>query len=232
MATTNVNSGIDGLVRQSSTISYANAVGGSGNFNSSTVNQVANVKSGITFFCGRTYYRFDTTGIATDQVASAATITLDMNSQRGSTADDTEVHKFFNSTDHSSTFGSALFDTVGDAVSDEVDVGNTLGATLVFTLDSTGLAYINTQIAAGNQCAFLQRCQNDFEASPSDPAGINFRAFSDFEDGVTSERPILSITHDTGVSGFGHDVISVASGNISKVNGVATANIGKVISVD
>ena len=34
------------------------------------------------------------------------------------------------------------------------------------------------------------------------------------------------------VTGYGHDVLGVDSGDIGEVNGVATANIGKVISVD
>ena len=164
MATTNIQSGIDGLVRQDSNTSYAQAVGGSGNFSSTTTNNVANVLiAGTTFFCGRTYYRFDTTGIATDQVATAAFLIVQLESAQGGTTDNTEKHKIFNSTDHSSTFGSALFDTIGNAMGNAVDVGNTANEFLSFEFDSTGLAYINTQIAAGNQCAFLQRCQNDYQ---------------------------------------------------------------------
>ena len=233
MATTIVNSGVDGLVRQSSTTSYQDAVNGSGNFASNTTNQVANVNTSTTFFCGRTYYQFDTTGISTDQVATAATIIVRLSGKRGGTTDDTENNKFFSSTNHTATSTtSALYDTIGDAVSDVVDVGDTTGTTLTFTLDSTGLSYINTQIAAGNPCAFLQRCQNDYQNPGTDPSGVNFRTFNDFEDATFSFRPKLSITHDTAVSGFGHNVLGVASANISKVNGVASANIGKVIGVD
>ena len=194
MPQTDVNSGIDGLVRNSSATSFADAVSGAGDF-SGTNNQVANVNTGTTFFCGRCYYRFDTTGIATDQVATEARITVRLSAIRGGTTDDTEIHKFFNSTDHSSTFGSALFDTVGDAVTDAVDVGSTIGAQLTFILNSTGLSYINTQIAAGNQCAFLQRCQNDYQNPGSTPSGVNTRTFNTFDDGTTSFRPVLAITH-------------------------------------
>ena len=35
-----------------------------------------------------------------------------------------------------------------------------------------------------------------------------------------------------GATGFGHNVIGVASANIGKINGVETANVGKVIGVD
>ena len=187
MPTSFIQSGIDGLVRQDSGTSYAQAVGGSGNFNSSTTNNVANVNTGTTFFCGRSYYRFDTTSIATNQVATAAFIIVQLESAQGGTTDDTEIHKFFNSTDHSSAFGSALFDTIGDAVTDAVDVGNTADDYAVFTLDSTGLAYINTQIAAGNHCAFLQRCQNDYQNPGTDPSGVNFRVFTDFEDATSAD---------------------------------------------
>jgi len=233
MATTIVNSGVDGLVRHSSTTSFAQAVSGGGNFGSNTANQVANVATSTTFFCGRTYYQFDTTGISTDQVATAATIIVRLSGKRGGTTDDTENNKFFSSTNHTATSTtSALYDTIGDAVSDVVDVGDTTGTTLTFTLDSTGLSYINTQIAAGNPCAFLQRCQNDYQNPSSNPSGINFRTFNDFEDATSAFRPKITITHSTGVSGFGHDVLGVSSGNISKVIGVATANIGKVIGVD
>ncbi len=195
MATTNVNSGLGGLVRQDSATSFADAVAGSGNFNSSVNFNVAYVNAG-TFFCGRCYYRFDTTGIATNQVATAATITVNLSGTRGGTDDNMEVHKFFNSTDASSTFGSALYDTIGNAVTDAVDVGNTIGATLVFTLDSTGLAYINTQIAAGNQCAFLQRSQGDYQNPGTDPSTVSTRSFNTFADSTAGLRPILSITHD------------------------------------
>ena len=89
-----------------------------------------------------------------------------------------------------------MYDTVGDEVTDAVDVGSFVGAQLVYVLNSTGLNYINTQIAAGNQCAFLQRCQNDYQNPGSTPSGVNTRTFNDFGDGTTSFRPVLSITHD------------------------------------
>ena len=234
MATTIVNSGVDGLVRQSSTTSYAQAVSGGGNFASNTANQVANVATSTTFFCGRAYLQFDTTGISTDQVATSVTIQVTLQATRGGTTDDTENHKLFSSTNHTATSTtSALFDTVDESVSNVVDVGSTLGVTLAFTLDDAGLTYVNTQIAAGNPCAFLQRCQNDYQNPGTDPSGINFRAFRDFEDATSSVRPKMTIVHDThGVSGFGHNVSGVASANIANINGVVTANIGKVNTVD
>ena len=230
MATTIVNSGVDGLVRQSSTTSFLQAVQGSGNFASNTTNQVANVLSGVTFFCGRTYYQFDTTGISTDQVATSVTIQIRLSGKRGGTTDNTENHKLFSSTNHTATSTtSALFNTSDDSVSDVVDVGAATGVTLTFTLDSTGLAYVNTQIAAGNPCAFLQRCQNDYQNSGTDPSGVNFRTFSDFEDSTSAFRPKITITH--GVSGYGHNVIGISSGDISTVKGIATADIDNVIDV-
>jgi hypothetical protein len=233
MPTSNIITGVDGLARQSSTTSFQDAVNGSGNFATDFTNQVANVKTSTTFFCGRAYYQFDTTGISTDQVATAATVQVRLLGKRGGTSDDTENHKLFSSTNHTVTsVSTAVYNTSGDAVSDVVDIGDTNGTTLTFTLDSTGLSYINTQIAAGNPCAFLQRCQNDYQNPSSNPSLINFRTFNDFEDATVAFRPKLSITHDTAVSGFGHNVLGVASANISKVKGVATANIGKVIGVD
>ena len=199
MAQTDVNSGIGGLVRQDSVTSYADAVAGSGNFSTTSNFNVAYVNAGGTFFCGRTYFRFDTTGIATDQVATEARITLRLSATRGVTDDNMEIHKFFNSTDHSSTFGNALYDTIGSAVTDAVDVGNTIGASLTFIVNSTGLSYINTQIAAGNQCAFLQRCQGDYQNPGTDPTTVSTRSVNTFADATTSFRPILSITHDTPV---------------------------------
>ena len=232
MATTIVNSGVDGLVRQSSTTSFLQAVQGSGNFASNTTNQVANVLSGVTFFCGRTYYQFDTTGISTDQVATSVTIQIRLSGKRGGTTDNTENHKLFSSTNHTATSTtSALFNTSDDSVSDVVDVGNATGVTLGFTLDSTGLTYVNTQIAAGNPCAFLQRCQNDYGDPLTNPSGVNFRTFSDFEDATSSFRPKMTIVHDTGTSGYGHNVIGVSSGDISTVKGIATADIDNVIDV-
>ena len=232
MATTIVNSGVDGLARQSSTTSFLQAVLGSGNFASNTTNQVANVNTGTTFFCGRTYLQFDTTGIATDQVATAATVQIRLSGKRGGTTDNTENHKLFSSTNHTATSTStAVYNTSDDAVSDVVDVGNATGVTLTFTLDSTGLTYINAQIAAGNPCAFLQRCQNDYGDPLTNPSGVNFRTFSDFEDGTSASRPKMTITHDTGTSGYGHNVIGVSSGDISTVKGIATADIDNVIDV-
>mgnify|MGYP003119499087 CR=1 FL=1 len=229
MPTTDISSGLDGLVRQSSTTSFAQAVSGGGNFSSGTFNQVANVQSGTTFFCGRTFFQFDTTSIATDQVATAATITVRLSAKRGGTTDDTENHKMFISTNHAGAFGNSSFDTVGDACSDVVDVASIVGASLTFTLDSTGIAYINTQLGAGNKCAFLQRCQNDYQNPGVDPSGVNFRTFNDLEDATSAFRPVLSITHDTSTTGFGNNVIGVGSGNIAEVIGVATANIEEII---
>ena len=219
MPTTNIQSGIDGLVRQSSNTSYADAVGGSGNFNATT-NNVANVNTGTTFFCGRTYYRFDTTGIATDQVATSAAIIVQLESSNGGTTDDTEIHKFFNSTDHSSAFGSALFDTIGDAVTDAVDVGSTPDDFALFTLDSTGLAYINTQIAAGNQCAFLQRCQNDYQNPGSTPSGVNTRTFNNFDNATSTDRPLLRITHDTPSTSTDKGMLTIHSNTIIVSSGL------------
>ena len=220
MPTTQINSGIDGLVRQDSGTSYAQAVGGSGNFNSSTTNNVANVNTGTTFFCGRSYYRFDTTSIATNQVATAAFLIVQLESAQGGTTDNTEKHKIFNSTDHSSTFGSALFDTIGNAMGNAVDVGNTANEFLSFEFDSTGLAYINTQIAAGNQCAFLQRCQNDYQNPNTDPSAVSFRVFTDFEDATSGDRPLLRIVHDTPSANTDKGMLTIHSNTIIVSSGL------------
>ena len=235
MATTIINSGDDGTVRQNSATSYQAAVNGSGNGGFTTFNQTTHLFNAfIGHLCSRAYIRFDTTGIATDQVATGATIILTLQSQRGATDDNSELHKFFISTDHTSAISAGLYDEIGDGASDEVDVGNTVGSTSTFTLDSTGIAYINTQIAAGDECAFLLRCHADYDDPTTNATGVNFRTFRDFEDSTTSLRPKLTITHDTGAgaSGFGHNVLGVASANIGSINGIATANIGKVNTVD
>jgi len=42
----------------------------------------------------------------------------------------------------------------------------------------------------------------------------------------------VEVTYVESVSGYGHDVIGLASANIGKINTVATANVGKVNSLD
>jgi len=82
------------------------------------------------------------------------------------------------------------------------------------------LAYINTQIAAGNQCAFLQRCQNDYQNPGSDPSGVNFRVFTDFDNATSTDRPLLRITHDTPSTSTDKGMLTIHSNTIIVSSGL------------
>tara|TARA_R100001443_G_scaffold113230_1_gene127634 strand:- start:3286 stop:3831 length:546 start_codon:yes stop_codon:yes gene_type:complete len=91
----------------------------------------------------------------------------------------------------------------------------------VSSLSVTSSSYFNYQFGASFPGGF----------SDSDADTLSIRL--DTTGGTQVFIAEIFVTIDyTGVSGYGHDVNSLASANIGKVNTVATANIGKVNSVD
>ena len=187
---------VDGWVRGSAGGSHANAVAANGSFSVNLQGNTAYVSVFGTYFCARTYYRFDTTGLSTDAVISSAHIQVVLGGPRGSTGDATEVHKLFKSSDNSSSFGSSLYQTItSTASSTAVDVGNTDNSTHNLTIDGDLLTYLKDQVAAGAKPAFLLRNKGDYDvATEGNPTGVNTRAFDGTAAGVYVD-PFLSITY-------------------------------------
>jgi hypothetical protein len=185
----------DCWVRGQSNTSSADAVAANGSLLIDNRGNTAYVNAGGNYYCARTYYRFDTTALPTNAVASESTITINHISARGSTADATEVHKLFSSSDNSSSASSALYQTItSTGASTTTDVSNTVG-TKVMAVDGDLLTYLNTQLAAGAKPAFLLRNKGDYDvATEGNASGVNTRAF----DGTASgTAPVLKIIYET-----------------------------------
>ena len=194
MPTTTYTTEEDCWLRAQSTTSSAAAVAANGSFVRDNSGNTAYVQAGSNYFYARTYYRYDTTSLATSVTATSASIHVKMTAGRGSTADATEVHKLFASSDNSSSVFPALYQTITTTASDTAtDVGNSVD---VFDLPIDGdlLTYLNTQIAAGAKPAFLLRNKGDYDvATEGNASGINTRSFAAGD----STFCVLSITYTT-----------------------------------
>lgn len=76
---------------------------------------------------------------------------------------------------------------------------------------------------------FMDYTNDYLNSAPGSASTVNCGAYYTDNTG-TSKDPYIEYTE--AVSGYTHDVIGVAAASIGKVNTVATANIGKIISVD
>ena len=189
----------DGWVRGGSTSSSADAVAAYGSYAGDNKGNTAYVKAGITYFCARTYYRFDTTSLSTGAVATSAFIQIQLGAARGGTTDAIEVHKLFKSSDNSSSFSASLYETITSVSSNTTtDVGNVNNSNHQFVIDGDLLDYLNEQIAAGAKPAFLLRNKGDYDvATEGNASGINTRAMDGTADSVD---PFLSITYSEAVT--------------------------------
>ena len=217
----------DGWVRGQSPVSQLLATQANGSFNRDNLGNTAWVSAPGNWYTARTYYRFDTTGISTDAQVSSAFIQSRLQSARGVTSDAMEVHKLWSSTDNSSTFGSALFQTTGSQYANTTtDVGNTADSDHQFTIDGTLLTYLQTQITAGAQPAFLLRNKGDYDvATEGNASGVNTRGFYG-TDG--SPDPFLSITYTLGTT---HNFMGVSNSNLRGIMGIQKSDIDKVNGV-
>jgi len=194
MPTTTYTTEEDCWLRASSTLSSADAVAANGSLVIDNNGNTAYVKAGSNYLCARTYYRYDTTALATSVTATSASIHVKMTRARGGTADAGEVHKLFASSDNSSSVSVALYQTITTTGSTTAtDVGNSADV-FDLVIDGDLLTYLNTQIAAGAKPAFFLRNKGDYDvATEGNASGINTRSFA----GGDATFCVLSITYDT-----------------------------------
>ena len=174
-----------------------------------------------TFRVNRVFFNFDTSGIT--GTVSEATLKLRFNNDVG------DGNVIIIKSD-AFTGGSAALAT-GDInnldfstpYSGEVDASaNSLKS---ITLNATALADIKNNNDFKIAVVNYEYDYNDVAPSSTTSNYVGIR-FSDYSG--TSSDPQIEYTVATG---YGNDVIGVASANIGKVNGVATASVSKVIGV-
>ena len=203
---------------------------GNGTFSTARTNAASTVTDGITgefdvqyFTSGRSkrfkrvFLHFDTSGIT--GTLSAAHI--DINGAGGSDPDpnDTIMVK---STAFGGDGGTALatsdhYSSVdyGTAYSDELTTWST--GNNEYTLTAAALADIKN-----NDHFTLALVEHDSDYTNSDQTNVSDITI-DFDTTITLDYTL--------VTGYGHTVNGVASANIGKINGVATANIEKINGV-
>ena len=188
-------------------------------------------RSGTAYAIYRSFLQFDTSGI-TGTVSSA---TLKIYGYVNGTADLKIVKSTaFGSGYEGSSLSTADYDAlpghtdnqamdVSFSYSSEIATWSTSGYNNI-TLNSTALTDMQ------NDDAFkIAIINHDHDYKNVDPGiaasnlgGMYFTAYSG-----TSTDPVIEYT----LSGYGNDVIGVASSDIAKVNGIATADISKIIGI-
>tara|TARA_R110000782_G_scaffold200586_1_gene289396 strand:- start:358 stop:1020 length:663 start_codon:yes stop_codon:yes gene_type:complete len=220
MATINVN-------RQGSGTGIAN-----GTFATARSNAASSVSDGasgtfiVQYFKGRTkrfkraFLHFDTSGI-TGTVSAAH---IDINGADGSTDPDPNDTIMVKSTAFGGDGGTALatsdhFSSLdySTAYSNELTTWST--GNNEYTLTAAALADIKN-----NDHFTLAVIDHDNDYANSDATATSDIRI-DFNTTITLDYTVAA-------SGYGHDVNGVAAANIGKIINVATANIGKINSVD
>ena len=180
----------------------------------------------VQYFKGRTkrfkraFLHFDTSGI-TGTVSAAH---IDINGADGSTDPDPNDTIMVKSTAFGGDGGTALatsdhFSSLdyGTAYSDELTTWST--GNNEYTLTAAALADIKN-----NDHFTLAVIDHDNDYANSDATATSDIRI-DFNTTITLDYTVAA-------SGYGHDVNGVAAANIGKIINVATANIGKINSVD
>tara|TARA_B100001059_G_scaffold232329_1_gene269936 strand:- start:1330 stop:2016 length:687 start_codon:yes stop_codon:yes gene_type:complete len=174
-----------------------------------------------TFRFVRTFLHFDTSGIS-----GASNISLQLTSVGGDSSNN--IHQV-TAVKHSA--GSSNGSAISDSDFNNVDKSTTYSqstsfgssGTITFTLNATAATQINNN--------------NDFNVAlllSIDVAEDNDDPFE--EDGAISNgiafSSAINLVYTAAATGYTHKVLGVTAENINKVNTVATANIGKIITVD
>jgi hypothetical protein len=187
-------------------------------------------RTGNMYYLGRSFFDFDTSGI-TSTVSSA---TFKVKSYTNVTATPLVICK---SGHDPSTTSDDWFSTwiTGQGIT----LSGWGSANVTAYSTSTAVASVNnfTEFTLNayalsdlvSLSSFKIAVLHEADLSDTAPTSGNLRTgFYMADYAFTSSRPHIDYTVSTG---YGHDVIGVASANIGKVNGVATANIEKVIGV-
>ena len=229
---------VDGNVACFNQSSWANArdattgtfSGAAGTRNTQTVvaDKRAGRGGGTTYNVSRTFFSFDTSGIS----VAPTDATLKIFGYFNAGAD------FFVVKSTHTNLNIADFDSI-DGWSSGAD--NSSNVTKYSSEVSTwnGFAYNSITLnsdalnAMASESTFkICLIESDFDLTNTEPGDTTLRRTGMYfvEFSGTSTDPIIDYTA-AGVSGYGHDVIGVSSGDIDTVIGVATADIDNVIDV-
>ena len=201
--------------------------------------QFASFRGGI-YFINRCFFDFNLSGVSTGVTAVNFKTVTDTNGGHDAIVLKSGHDPSNTSTKWFSTWLTGLGGTIsGWSNSDSQVVPYTSNVTMAasagtttFSFNSQGVTDVNS--LAGTSTAFKIVLMNyDFDYLDVDPqtsggsqiTGINFANHP-----TAGKRPFLEIT--VGTAGYGHKVINVPASDISKVIGVATADIDKVNTVD
>lgn len=239
MATTTIEADLQGVVfkayssllvnwqtqvRDSSTGSSTLTYTTSGTSNTAIEAALVSGRGGYQGRCNRTFLFFDLSSITGTDTITAATVKVRGSGILGTTdtiiinstawgGDGTTTSlttSDYSNISHSTNFSSELTTWSPFAYND-------------FTLNSQALTYMNSD--GYLNCAVIEHAYDYSNVSPSvgtaASAGVWFLNSTD--------KIKIVITHSP--SGYGNDVIGVASANINSVIGVATADISEVIGV-
>ena len=176
----------------------------------------------------RYFFRFDTSGISV--TPTNATLKIRGN---GSTTGDLIAVK----STQGDTPGTGDFDAITGWTSGADNESNvTKYSAEISTWSNSGFNDIALNSTALSDMASLSNFKLcllnfDYDLKNVDPySGSHYNGLYLSEWSDSALHPYLEYT--AGASGYGNDVIGVASGDIAKVKGVATADIEKVIGVD
>ena len=186
-------------------------------------------RGGNTYYVGRSFFAFDTSGIA----AAPSSATLNLYGYSGTTADIIVVKA--TKPDLSTGIAAADFDAITGFSAGSSMSGNVTDYSSEVTTWSTGAynsitlnAAALSDIGSGGVLAVcIVEYDHDYlnSAASSNNSYVNGLYYAD--QALTVYDPYLNYTP----GGYGHDVLGVDSGNISKVIGVATADIDEVMGV-
>ena len=164
----------------------------------------------------RYFFRFDTSGIG----VTPANATLRVRGYGATTGDLIAVKST-----QGDTPGTGDFDAITGWTSGADNSGN---VTIYSVGDGSGQA---GEITTWSNSGFNDIALNSTALKNVDPySGTNYNGLYLSEWSDSAFHPYIEYT--AGASGYGQDVIGVATGDIEKVIGVATGDIEKVIGVD
>ena len=177
-------------------------------------------RGGGTFRFIRTFLHFNTSGIS-----GGSNFQLQLTSGTSTSGTDSNIQAIKHTAGSSN--GSAL--SSGDF--DNIDRNTTYSSSTSFGDNTTVTISLNaaaaSQIINNNDFNVALLLTHDVNAEEESPLGSDGDITNQIAFGSA-----INLTYTDPVSGYTHDVNTVAAANIGKVNTVATANIGKINTVD
>jgi hypothetical protein len=215
---------------------------------SSTIEQFFGIRAehttarGGKYFIVRTFFDFDVSGI--DEVSSA---TFNVKSYINAAAKGIVLKSGHDPSDTSTTWYTTWLTGLGGTNAGDWESGDTgvvefsdgatspaaNGSFTSFTLNSDAISHINSiRGNVGSSALFkivVMEHDHDYSNVVQSDGTSEITGYYYANHGTSGNRPYLDYTAAT--SGYGNDVMGVASANISSVNGIPTANISEVNGV-